>query len=303
VGPAPGGARLALVRAALRLRRSGSVLPLPIEAERAWSELLARTNRSRWDVPRARLDIDGIPVERVDGAGADPAPAILYLHGGSYTHLSPRVYRPLTTSLARAAEATLYAPYYRRAPEHPCPAAIDDALKCYRGVLERGHEPARIALAGDSAGAGLCVSAALALRHYELPAPGALALISPWVDLTLSGESIETRARSDVVLRRSSLEASARMYRGALAAADPRCSPLFAELAGLPPILIQAAVDDILLSDSERLAQRAHAAGVQVELELHEGLMHVFQLYPAQLREAEAAIGAIGAFLIRRWSA
>jgi acetyl esterase/lipase len=93
------------------------------------------------------------------------------------------------------------------------------------------------------------------------------------------------------------------MYRGALDAADARCSPLFAELAGLPPILIQAAVDDILLSDSERLAQRAHAAGVQVELELHEGLMHVFQLYPAQLREAEAAIGGIGAFLTRRWSA
>lgn len=295
------GLRLAAVRAMLwMLVRAPAGPPLPVRAQRAWFELVAATNVSRHRVARVATAAGGVPAERVDPGHAD-APVILYLHGGAYCLHSPRVYRPLTGSLAEAAGATVYALHYRRAPEHPCPAAIEDALAAYRWLLDGGADPARIAFAGDSAGGALSVATAIEARASGLPMPAAMALISPWVDLGLSGESMRTLARYEVVMRPAWLEASSRMYRDGLPADDPRCSPLFADLAGLPPTLIQSGSNDILLSDSERLAARLAAAGVEIELELWDGMHHVFQAEPLLLPDAESAIGGIAAFVAARW--
>jgi epsilon-lactone hydrolase len=273
-----------------------------VRVQRVWLELTAAANPVRRPLARTAIDLGGVRAERIDGGARQDPPAILYLHGGGYTLGSPRFYRPLATSLARAADAVVFAADYRRAPEHPCPAALDDAIAGYRGLLDLGFDPARIALAGDSAGGGLCVATALEVGAAALPAPAALALISPWSDLTLSGESIGAKARDDVI-RRSWLEASGRSYRNGIAAEDPRCSPLYADLAGLPPTLIQVGTDEILLSDAERFAERVRAAGVDVSLDRYEGLFHVFQNLPGRLPQAEAAIAEIGAFVRRHWTA
>jgi monoterpene epsilon-lactone hydrolase len=264
-------------------------------------ELLARANPGRRGVPVERLDIAGIEAERL-GSGAMAEPAILYLHGGSYAFNSARVYRALTTALAALSGATVYAPNYRRAPESPFPAAQDDAVACYRWLLERGYDAARIALVGDSAGGGLSLTAAIAIRDAGMPSPAALGLISPWTDLGLSGASVKAKARDDVVLNPAALAKAADWYRGDIPLDDPRVSPLFADLAGLPPMLIQAATGEILTSDSERLAERAAAAGIDVELEIYEGLLHDFQLYERRLSVAREAVERIAAFLRRRWA-
>ncbi len=299
-----GDARLAAVRPLLRLLvRAPTGPPAPVRAQRAWYRLTAPTNRPRHRLPRSRANAGGVPVERVDGAGGEAEPAVLYLHGGAYCLHSPRVYRPLTASLAHAAGAAVFAADYRRAPEHPFPAALDDALTCYRWLCDLGIAPGRIAIAGDSAGGGLAVAVTALLARDGLPRPAALVLFSPWLDLTLSGESIRTKARADVIMRRSWLEASARMYRAATGADDYRCSPLFGELSELPPTLIQSGTEDIILSDSERLAERAAEAGFDVELDLRSGLFHSFQNFPGMLPQAEAALADVGVFLRRRWSA
>jgi monoterpene epsilon-lactone hydrolase len=290
----------------LRLALRGSyrlagVLPLPIRARRGWVELLARGNPGRSGVSVDRVRMAGVEADRV-GTGTAASPAILFLHGGSYAFNSARVYRSLTTALAAESGATVYAPDYRRAPEHPFPAARDDALASYRWLLDRGHRPESVALAGDSAGGGLCLATAIALREGKLPSPTALALISPWVDLTLSGRSVREKAGVDVVLSASGLAEAGDWYRGELPPGDPQVSPLNAHLAGLPPLLVQAATDDILASDSERFAERAAAAGVDVELELYEGLFHDFQLHERRLSVAREAVERIAAFVRRHWS-
>ena len=282
--------------------RAPSGPPLPVSVQRAWFRLVAGISRPRHRVPCVAVDVGGVPAERVDGSPDVDRGVVLYLHGGAYCLHSPRVYRPLTASLARAADAPVFALDYRRAPESPCPAAIEDALAAYQWLLDRGAEPRRIGIAGDSAGGGMSVATAVALRDAGLPLPATLALISPWVDLGLSGDSMRTKSRYEVVMRRSWLEASSRMYRGGLPVDDPRCSPLFAELSGLPPTLIQAGANDILLSDSERLAERLAATGVDVRLEVHEGMQHVFQDLPTMLPEGESALEGIGDFLRSRWA-
>jgi monoterpene epsilon-lactone hydrolase len=263
-------------------------------------EILARGNPGRSGVPVDRVQMAGVEADRV-GTGTAASPAILFLHGGSYAFNSARVYRSLTTALAAESGATVYAPDYRRAPEHPFPAARDDALASYRWLLDRGHRPESVALAGDSAGGGLSLTMVLAIRDAGLPAPAALALISPWTDLGMSGASVEAKAGDDVVLNRDALAEAADWYRGDLPLDDPRVSPLFADLSGLPPVLIQVATEEMLTSDSERLAERAAGAGVEVELEIYEGLLHDFQLYERRLSVAREAVERIAAFLRRHW--
>jgi monoterpene epsilon-lactone hydrolase len=276
-------------------------LPLPVVAKRAWVEILARANPGRRDVPVERLSMAGIPAERVGTDGADGR-VILYLHGGSYVFNSAHVYRSLTTALAARSGATVYVPNYRRAPEHPFPAARDDALSCYRWLLDRGHEPASVAFVGDSAGGGLCLAAAHALRDDgRIPAPAALALLCPWTDLSLSGASIREKAREDFVLSPSSLADAASWYRGAAPLTDPGVSPLFADHTGLGPMLVQAASEDLLAADSVRLAERAAAAGVHVHLEVYEGLFHDFQAHERRLTPAAEALERIAVFLRRHW--
>jgi len=226
---------------------------------------------------------------------------LLYLHGGAYCVGSWGVYEGLITHLAVAAGAAVYAPNYRLAPEHPHPAALDDALEAYRWLLGRGLSPNRIALAGDSAGGGLALATAIALRDSGLPAPASLVLISPWVDLRCDSPSMTNKARIDPLLRPSWSRACASMYLGQRDPNDPACSPLFATHQGLPPILIQVGSDEITLDDSTRLADRCNQAGVDVTLQKFEGLWHEFQIHAGMLEAADEAVAEIADFLHAHW--
>lgn len=274
---------------------------VPVRVQRRWNELLARANRIPTGTALTPVVLDGVRADRVQHTSGTGRGAVVYLHGGGYSVGSPRTQGMIPAHLARASGATVYVPDYRLAPEHPHPAGLEDALASYCCLLDRGADPGRIALAGDSAGGGLALATAVALRDAELPLPGALALISPWVDLTLSGESVVGERAGDAMLTRSWLAWCARGYLAGRPADDPACSPLFADLAGLPPSLIQVGTREILLSDAERLAERAHAAGVDARLSVYEGLGHAFQLHAGALRASDAAIEEAAEFLSGCW--
>lgn len=294
-----------LLRVVLRLAYKPLIgPPFPLSFQRRWIELVTKTAPGPRAAERELLDPDAEPpLHRVRVAAGDPAelPALLWAHGGGFVIGSPRSHAGLAGHLALAAGADVYLPDYRLAPEDSHPAATDDLFSAYRAVLERGHDPARVAIGGDSAGGALAILTTLAIREMDLPTPAAMVLISPVTDLAATGASLETRASSEPLLRRDWLEAGYRAYAGPLALTDPRISPLYAELTGLPPTLIQVGEDEILLDDSIRFADRAWGAGVEVELERFPGLWHDFQVEAALLREAADAVGDIGAFLRRRW--
>lgn len=272
--------------------------PVPIAVQRAWIAAVTRTMLSARGVSRRHADCGGVPAEWLAPEGADPF-AILYLHGGAFVLGSARTHRSITTHLARAAHATVVAPDYRLAPEHPYPAALDDAVNAYRALIER-FGTGRVAIAGDSAGAGLALATAIALRERELAPPTALALIAPWVDLGASGDSMKTHARRDPMLRIGWTGQAGALYRGALASDDPRVSPLFANLRDLPRMLIQVGSEEILYSDAERLTDGARAAGIDVEFQPYQDQWHVFHLHAGLLHEADRAIAEIARFLRAR---
>lgn len=238
----------------------------------------------------------GLRGERLAPAGEAGPARILYLHGGGYRIGSPRSHRAPAGALAGAAGVPVVTLDYRLAPEHPAPAALEDALAAYRVLA--GAAGAPLVIAGDSAGGGLALATAVALRDAGEPQPAGLALISPWVDLTLAGASVTANASRDALLGRRLLERGVRDYAAPLGAEDPRCSPLGAELGGLAPILIHAAADELLLSEAEALAARARAAGVEAELEVAPGLWHDYHGFAGTLREADEALGRLG-----RWAA
>ncbi len=242
--------------------------------------------------------------EWVTAANARPDTAVLYLHGGGFQVGSPRSHRDLMACISEASACRVLGLAYRLAPEHRFPAPLHDALAVYDGLLAQGFAPQRIAFAGDSAGAGLALSTLLSLRDAGRPLPAAAVLMSAWTDLSASGASYESRARLDPIHQRPMILAMARNYLGVdtESAADPRdplASPLFAELSGLPPLLIQVGDRETVLSDSTMFADKARAAGVRVELEVWENMIHVFQQFPAELIEAREALVSIGAFLQR----
>jgi len=222
------------------------------------------------------MNLDGLSGEWVYQAQADPRRALLYFHGGAYVVGSPATHRALCARLSRQADARVLVLDYRLAPEHPYPAAVDDAVKaCLR--LFRDFDPGCVLLAGDSAGGGLAIATLMALRDAGHPLPRRVCCLSPWVDLEIRGESITGRASSDPLLTPDWLRDSARLYAGGTKTCEPRISPLRGELEALPPLLIQVGSDEILLSDARRLAQRARSAGVEVTLDVWEG-RHVAQL-------------------------
>jgi len=275
--------------------------PVPVWLQRRWLQVLGPLLIPTKRVRRSKQPLAGVSVERSVGGDAG---AVLYVHGGGGILGSPRCFRAATASLAAATRATVFAPDYRKAPEHPCPAAIEDCRACYMALLDEGWSPERIALAGDSIGGGIATALALELADSDLPQPSALILISPHVDQSLSGATITSQQPTDPVLRRGLLDANTRMYCGLRPPHDPRCSPLFADLSGLPPTLIQSGTDDMLFSDSEELAKRARAAGVNVRLEAWGGgLFHAFQWFTPLLPEADRAWAEVGAFLEEHWSA
>ncbi len=246
--------------------------------------------------------LGGIPAQQLTASEISGNHAVLYLHGGAYVLGSPESHRNLASHLAQAAQCVVYTIAYRLAPEHPYPAALDDALTAYCALLTQGLNGSQIALSGDSAGGGLALALALRLRDEKLPAPAALYLLSPWTDLTLSGETAKTCAEIDPMITAAWGAAGAAHYAGTTPLTDPLLSPLFADYHDMPPMLIQCGSDEVLRSDSERLAERASAAGVDVQLKVHQGLWHVFQLFAGMMPAATTAVRDAGAYLQSRWS-
>jgi acetyl esterase/lipase len=224
-----------------------------------------------------------------------PQGAVLYLHGGAYCVGSSATHRSITTRLARLTGASVFAADYRLAPEHPFPAAIDDAVAAYRGMLATGLTPDQITIAGDSAGGGLALATALRLRVLGHPLPAALILFSPWIDLGAPDRGPEPAG--EVMVSLPWVNACALAYLDGKDAADPLASPINGDLRGLPPTLIQVGQDEILLQDSRRLHQALSAAAVEVALQEYPRRWHVFQTNAGVLSDADRALAAAAAFI------
>lgn len=292
-----------VVRPLVRLtQRLPLELPIPVRLRRRLVELAARSVPVPAGTRISSATLGGVPSTRVEHESADPALAILYLHGGGYTVGSAVTHRGLATHLSRAAAAPVHLLEYRLAPDHRHPAALDDALAAYRGLLEAGIAAERVAIAGDSAGGGLTLATAMRLRDDGSSLPAMLGLISPWLDLTNSGASFESRARRDVGLSATWIRECAALYAGTHDARAPELSPLWGDLAGLPPLYVQAATEEILTSDADRLAERAREGGVELDYRRYPGLWHDFQLCAGRLREADQAVEELAAALAAAWA-
>jgi len=224
---------------------------------------------------------------------------ILYFHGGGYALGSAKSYAEMTSWIARAAQARVFVLDYRRAPEYRFPAALEDAALAYRWLVSSGADPRTLAVAGDSAGGGLTLALLTALRDRGEELPSCAACISPWVDLKMRGESIENRAALDPLLTREGLQQFADWFLGGQDARNPLVSPLYADLRGLPPLLIQVGTSEILLDDALRLEERARAARVQVRLSEYEDMPHVWHVFASFLPQAKLAAQEIGEFVMQ----
>ena len=244
--------------------------------------------------------LGGVPTEWTENLRAETQGHLLYFHGGAYIVGSPATHRNLTAHLAKRCGLRVASVDYRLAPEHPFPAATDDALAAYRGLLAQGIAPNKILIGGDSAGGGLTLACALAIRDAGLPLPAGLICISPWADLTLSGESMTQQRDTEVILTPQVLADTAAQYLGKTSAQHPLASPLFADLSGLPPVLIQVTDAEVLYSDSTRFAEAAARQGVQTTLQVAPGLWHDWQLYAGQMPEADVALQHIKQFCDER---
>lgn len=249
------------------------------------------------DVKCEPVNAGGVKAEWVTAPGADAGRAVLYLHGGGYVIGSINTHRALAARISNAAKARILVIDYRLAPEHPFPAAVEDSLAAYRWMLAQGLKPSRIAVAGDSAGGGLTVATLVAIRDAKLASPGAGVCLSPWTDLEGLGDSMTSKASVDPMVNKEALLEMAKHYLAGKDARSPLAAPLYADLAGLPPLLIQVGTAETLLDDSTRLAERARKAGVKVALEPWENMIHVFQVFAPMLDEGQQAIEKIGEFV------
>ena len=250
------------------------------------------------------VEVGGVPATWFTAPGARDDRVLLYLHGGGFSLGSVRSHRDLAVRLSQAASCRVLLVDYRRVPEHRFPAAHDDCFAAYAGLLASGIPASQLALAGDSAGGGLVVTTLVAARDRGLPLASAGVLLSALTDLTVSRGSYESRAAVDPLEKKASIELIARAYLKGSGAEprDPRASPLFADLRHLPPLLVQVGDREIVLDDSLDLAAAAKAVGVDVTLEVHERMIHVFQQFAADVPEAAQAIATIGTFLDRHWN-
>jgi len=262
--------------------------------------------RSDWDAAFAGCSVpvrcEPVSAGGIDGEWLMPSDAsrdkaILYFHGGGFRIGSVASHRDLIARIAAASGCCVLAINYRLAPEHRFPAALDDALIAYQYLRDQGLRPADIAFAGDSAGGNLVLAAMLAARDRGLPLPAAGALMSPWTDLTAAGASYESRAEADPIHQRAMILALAKNYLGKDGdSRNPLASPLYADLTGLPPLLVQVGDRETVRDDSVDLAARAKAAGADVELQVWEGMIHVFQMFP-EIPQTREAIASLAVFL------
>jgi len=288
------------VRLGLRLFVKRRYRREPIEVVRQ------RFKRMELLVPRPPLgtktrnfSLNGLPARTITVRKARPGTEVLFLHGGAYSVGSFRNYGHFTWRLGKAARARVLALDYRMAPEHPYPAALNDALAGYCWLLDQGARPDRILLTGDSAGGGLTLALLLKLRDEGVPLPAGAVALSPWTDLATTGASLHTKADTDPMLVASEIPHHAAMYLGGADPRDPYASPLYGDPRGLPPTLIQAGGDEVLLDDGVRMAEKMQAAGCDVELQVWPRMPHVFQLLATVMPEAQAAVAEIARFARR----
>jgi acetyl esterase/lipase len=255
------------------------------------------------DVKIEPVTANGVRAEWSSTPGTLDDAALLYLHGGGYVIGSLDSHRHLVTEAGRAAGCWALSLDYRLAPEHPFPAAVEDAVAGYRYLLGRGVKPSRIAIAGDSAGGGLVVAAMVAIRDAGLPQPGCGWCISPWVDMEASGETMTSRSAADPMVQKPGILDMARLYLNGADPRSPLVSPLYANLAGLAPLLIQVGAAETLLDDALGLAKAAGAADVYVDLQIWPEMVHVWHLFHPELKAGLRALQAGGAFVRERSAA
>jgi acetyl esterase/lipase len=244
-----------------------------------------------------RVSAGGVPADQIQPPGPAPSRVVLYLHGGGYSLGSARSHRDLGKRIAFAACARVLLPDYRLAPEHLFPAAVDDAVACYRWLLATGARPERIAIAGDSAGAGLALALLVSLRDAGAPLPACAVLLSPFADLECSGESYASLAASDPIVSREMGVGMGRAYVGGGDPRHPLASPIRAALGGLPPVLVQVGSREVVLDDARAIEAHAREAGVPVELDVWPGMVHVWHLFASELEEGRRAIEALSSFI------
>jgi epsilon-lactone hydrolase len=249
------------------------------------------------DVTVTAAELGGVPTAEITVDGIEPRHVVLYFHGGVYVMGDAALAAELASQVGRRTQAKVISVDYRLAPEHPYPAAVDDALAAYEALLDNGIAPSDIVLAGESAGGGLAVATLVNARDHGLPLPAAAFVMSPYADLTLAGTSMETRREVDPLLSPEALQARIPDYTAGQDAALGLISPIFADLSGLPPLIIQAGSHEVLLDDAVRLARQAATADVEVTLGITPGVPHVFQAYHPILDEAGAALDRAGQLL------
>jgi acetyl esterase/lipase len=241
--------------------------------------------------------LGGVPTAEITTGGTEPRHVVLYFHGGVYVLGDAASAAGLAAQIGRRTDATVISVDYRLAPEHPYPAAVDDALAAYQALLDNGTTPADIAFAGESAGGGLAIATLVNARDHGLPLPAAAYVMSPYADLTLAGTTMDTKRTADPLLSRDNLQARVPDYTAGHDPALSLISPIFADLTGLPPLIIQAGTHEVLLDDAIRLARQAATADVAVTLDITPGVPHVFQAYSPILDEAATALDRAGQLL------
>jgi epsilon-lactone hydrolase len=256
------------------------------------------TERVSSDVGCEPVEAGDVKAEWIVPPGVAEDRVILYLHGGGYVMGSINTHRAMVARIARASNGRALALDYRLAPEHPFPAAVDDATAAYRWLLTQGYKPNKIAIAGDSAGGGLALAALIALRDAKTPLPACAVAISPWTDMEGTGGSMKTKAAKDPMAGSAPLLNMAKLYLGSADPKNPLASPLHADYRGLPPLLIQVGEAETLLDDSTRVADRAKSAGVKVDLEVWDEMIHVWHVFAKLLPEGQQAIGRIGEYVV-----
>lgn len=271
----------------------------PLKLQRFCSDAASAIVLGPRDYRTKKQTIAQVPIVHIQPKMTQSELGILYLHGGGYVVGSSKSHTKLAAQIGHAAQAQVWLPEYKLAPEHTSPAAIEDVIAVYKVLLAQGQDPKKLVIAGDSAGGGLSLSAAIAIRDAGLPLPAALVLLSPWVDLSLSGSTMKTHAAQDAMLSEDWLTWCAKNYCGQKSATDPTCSPLYADLTGLPPILIHVGSEEVLLDDAKRLAKQTEKYGIPTNFKVYDRVGHVFQFHAGILKESNDSIQNIGRFIYK----
>jgi len=271
--------------------------PASFPERRERLDAIGSTSPLAGDIKLEPIDANGVPAEWSLAPGSDASKVLLFFHGGGYCSGSIVSHRGMVTEVGRAAGARTLAVGYRLAPEHPFPAAIEDARSAYRFLLDQGIAPSKIAIGGDSAGGGLTLALLTSVRDAGQPLPACAWLVSPWVDLQMTGASLTQNAAIDPLISKSYLEELASAYLAGADPANPLVSPINAELAGLPPLLVQVGSAETLLDDAVCIARGAGAADVRVHLEIWPHMIHAWHLWAAQLEAGRQAIASAGIFI------